>query len=66
MAANKLADKMACQWTGTEFAMKFANSHPAFRPRVESLVDSYFDLIDEIATELECHRMSGNGKIWTG
>jgi len=62
---NTFADKIACQWTGIEFAMNFANSHPAFQPRVESLV-CYFDLIDEIATELERHRMRGNGKIWTG
>jgi hypothetical protein len=58
-----LADKMACQWTGIEHAMEFANSHPAFHPRVESVVDSYFDLIDEIAAELESRYMSGNGKI---
>jgi hypothetical protein len=48
-AANKLADKIACQWIGIEFAMKFANSHSAFRTRVH--------IIDEIATELEL----GNG-----
>jgi hypothetical protein len=24
-----LADKMACQWTGIEHAMEFANGHPA-------------------------------------
>jgi hypothetical protein len=62
---NTIADKMASQWTGIEDAMKFANSHPALRPRVESAVDSYFDLIDEIADALERNRMSGNGKIWT-
>jgi hypothetical protein len=60
-----LADKMPCQWTGIEHAMEFANGHPAFRPRVESVVASYFDLIDEIAAELESRYMSGNGKIWT-
>lgn len=53
MAANKLADKTACQWTEIGFAMKFANGHSALRTRIESLIDSYFDIIDEIATELE-------------
>jgi hypothetical protein len=51
-----LGDRMACQWTGIVQAMKFANSNPAFRPRVEAVVDSYFDLIDEIAAELERRR----------
>jgi hypothetical protein len=36
--------------------MKFANCNPAFRPRVESLVDTYFVLIDEMAAELERRR----------
>jgi hypothetical protein len=62
---TSLADRIAYQWTGIEYAMEFANSHPAFRSRVESMVDSYFDLIDEIAAELERRSMSGNGKIWT-
>jgi hypothetical protein len=62
---NTLADKMASQWTEIEYAMKFANSHPAFRPRVESAVDSYFDLIDEIAAALERNHMSGSGQIWS-
>jgi len=62
---NTIADKMACQWTGIEYAMKFANSHPAFRLRVESAVDSYFNLIDEIAAELERRCMTENCKIWT-
>ena len=62
---NTIADKMASQWTGIEYAMKFANSHPALRPRVESAVDSYFDLIDEIAAALERNPMSGNGQIWS-
>jgi hypothetical protein len=62
---NAIADKMASQWTGVEYAMKFANSHPALRPQVESTVDSYFDLIDEIVAALERNRISGNGKIWT-
>jgi hypothetical protein len=62
---NTIADKMASQWTGIEHAMKFANSHPALRRRVESAVDSYFDLIDEIAATLERNPMSGNGQIWS-
>jgi hypothetical protein len=37
--------------------MKFANRNPAFRPHVESLVDTYFDLIDEMTAELERRRM---------
>jgi hypothetical protein len=44
-----LADKMACQWAGIEHAMNFANHNPAFRPQVESLVNTYFALIDEMA-----------------
>jgi hypothetical protein len=28
------------------------------------VVASYFDLIDEIAAELESRYMSGNGKMW--
>jgi hypothetical protein len=36
--------------------MKFANRNPAFRPHVELLVDTYFDLIDEMAAELERRR----------
>jgi hypothetical protein len=62
---NTIADKMASQWTEIEHAMKFANTHPALRPRVELSVDSYFDLIDQIAAALEGNRRSGNGKIWT-
>jgi hypothetical protein len=50
---NTIADKMACQWTGIEHAMKFANNHPAFRPQVEWAVYGYFGFIDEIAAELE-------------
>jgi hypothetical protein len=60
-----LVDKMACQWNGIEDAMEFANNHPQFRPRIESVVDSYFDLIDEIAAELERGHMGWNDKIWT-
>jgi hypothetical protein len=62
---NTLADKMAFHWTGIERAMKFANNNPAFRPQVESVVDSYFTVIDEMVVELECRRMSGDGKIWS-
>jgi hypothetical protein len=36
---------------------EFANRNPAFRPHVESLVDTYFDLIDEMTAELERRRM---------
>ncbi len=53
---NTLADKMGFQWAGIEGAMKFANRNP-FRPHVESLVDTYFDLIDEMTAELERRRM---------
>ena len=42
----------------TEDAMKFANNHPAFRPRIEALVEGYFALIDEMAAELERRRMA--------
>jgi len=52
-----LADRMGFQWAGIEGAMKFANRNPAFRHHVESLVDTYFDLIDEMAAELERRRM---------
>ena len=54
---NTIADKMASQWTGIEYAMKFANNHAAFRPRVEVSVESYFALIDEMVVELECRRV---------
>jgi hypothetical protein len=50
---STIVDKMALQWVGIEDAMKFANNHPAFRPRVEVLVESYFALIDEMVVELE-------------
>jgi hypothetical protein len=49
---NTIAGKMALQRAGIEDAMKFANNHPAFRPRVESLVDGYFILIDGMVAEL--------------
>jgi hypothetical protein len=54
---NAIADKMGLEWAGMEDAMKFANNHPVFRPRVESLVDGYFILIDEMVAELERRRM---------
>jgi hypothetical protein len=54
-----LADKMAHQWAGIERAMNFANHNPAFRPQVESLVDTYFAFIDEMAAELERRRVTG-------
>jgi hypothetical protein len=51
-----LANRMGFQWAGIEGAMKFANRNPAFRPHVELLVDTYFDLIDKMAAELERRR----------
>jgi len=54
---NTLADKMGFQWAGIEGAMIFANRNPAFRPHAESLVDTYFALIDEMTAELERRRM---------
>jgi hypothetical protein len=53
-----LADKMARQWAGIERAMNLANHNPAFRPQVESLVNTYFALIDEMAAELERRRVT--------
>ena len=50
---NKFANRMACQWAGIERAMKFANRNPAYRPLVELLMNIYFDVIDEMADELE-------------
>jgi hypothetical protein len=55
-----LADKIARKWAGIERAMDFANHNPAFRPQAESLVNTYFALIDEMAAELERRRMT----IW--
>ena len=43
------ADRVARQWAGIERAMKLANRNPAFRPEVESLINIYFELIDEMA-----------------
>jgi hypothetical protein len=37
--------------------MNFANHNPAFRPQVESLLNTYFALIDEMTAELERRRM---------
>jgi hypothetical protein len=54
---NTLADKMGFQWAGIEGAMIFANRNPAFRAHAESLVDTYFALIDEMTAELERRRM---------
>jgi hypothetical protein len=54
-----LAEKMARQLAGIERAMKFANNNPTFRPKVESLINIYFDLIDEMAAELERRRVNG-------
>jgi hypothetical protein len=56
---DTFADRVARQWAGIERAMKFANRNPAFRPQVESLIDIYFDLIGEMAAELERHRGTG-------
>jgi hypothetical protein len=53
-----LADKMARQWAVIERAMNFANHSPALRPQVESLVNTYFALIDEMAAELERGRVT--------
>ena len=48
--------KMKFQWAGIEWAMKFANHKPEFRPQVESLVDAYFAFIDSLTEELERRR----------
>jgi hypothetical protein len=40
--------------------MKFANHNPAFRPKIESLVDAYFDVIDDMVWELERRRTNRN------
>jgi hypothetical protein len=40
--------------------MNFANHNHAFRPQAESLVNTYFALIDEMAAELERRRVT----IW--
>lgn len=53
-----LADKMARHWAGIESAMNIANHNLAFRPQVESLVNTYFALIDEMAAELERRRVT--------
>ena len=53
------ADRVARQWAGIERARKFANRNPPFRPQVESLINIYFDLIDEMAAELERRRVTG-------
>jgi hypothetical protein len=56
---DTFADRTARQWAGIERAMKLANRNPAFRPQVESLINIYFDLIDEMAAELERRRVTG-------
>ena len=48
--------KMKFQWAGIEWAMKFANHKPEFRPQVESLVDAYFAFIGSLTEELERRR----------
>jgi hypothetical protein len=57
---NTLGAKMEFHWAGIERAMKFANHNPAFRPKVESLVDAYFDVIDDMVWELERRRTNRN------
>jgi hypothetical protein len=49
---------MARQWAGIERAMNFANDNPAFRPQVESLLNTYFAFIDEMVAELERRRVT--------
>jgi hypothetical protein len=53
---DTFADRVARLWAGIERGMKLANRNPAFRPQVESLINIYFDLIDEMAAELERRR----------
>jgi hypothetical protein len=53
----------AINWAGIEGAMKLANRNPAFRPQVESLINIYFDLIDEMAAELERRRVTGTAGL---
>lgn len=45
---DTFADRVARQWAGIERAMNFANRNSAFRPQVESLINIYFDLIDDV------------------
>jgi hypothetical protein len=61
---NTFASRMARQWAGIERAMKFASRNPVFRPQAESLVNIYFDLIDEMAAELERRRVTGTVSLW--
>ena len=61
---NTVADKMGFQWAGIERAMKLANRNPAFRPQVESLINIYFELIDEMAA-LSSHFCSEKPQIRT-
>jgi hypothetical protein len=61
---DTFADRMARQWAGIERAMKLANRNPAFRPQVESLINIYFELIDEMAA-LSSYFCSENPQIRT-
>jgi predicted nucleotidyltransferase len=60
---DTFADRMARQWAEIERALKLANRNPAFRPQVESLINIYFDLIDEMAAELERRRVTGTAGL---
>jgi hypothetical protein len=53
---DTFADRVARLWAGIERGMKLANRNSAFRPQIESLINIYFDLIDEMAAELERRR----------
>ena len=55
---DMLADRMARRWDSIERAMKIANRIPAFRPQVESLLNTYFAFIDEMVAELERRRVT--------
>jgi len=46
---DTFANRMARQWAGIERAMKLATRNPPFRPQAESLINVYFELIDEMA-----------------
>jgi hypothetical protein len=57
---NTIGAQMEFHWAGIERAMKFANHNPTFRPKVESLVDTYFNVIDEMVLEIERRRTNRN------
>jgi hypothetical protein len=61
---DTFADRMARQWAGIERAMKLANRNPAFRPQAESLINVYFELIDEMVA-LSSHFCSEMPQIRT-